>query len=163
MIRPIFYFLSILAVCLSFFHTGANAQCSNNNTFLANLSPAYSGDTVVNNCIKGGEYITTNVISGNTYVFSACGQSGFNTQMTLRNSTGTVWYAFNDNFCSSQSQITWTATFTGTVRVLIDENPSCGHNSTCQQIMVTQNCQADAGTVSVFKNGAPATTPVFLC
>lgn len=139
------------------------AQCPNDNVFLADLTPAHSGDTVINSCVFGGQYITTQVKAGNIYVFSTCGQNGFNTQLTLRNSTGTVWYAFNDNYCTQQSQISWTASFTGSVRLLLDESPGCLSNSTCQQVKVTQLCQANAGSVSIFKNGISVSSPVYLC
>lgn len=139
------------------------SQCPNNNTFLANLTPGYSGDTVYHNCVQGGKYITTNVEIGNDYVFSTCGHNGFNTQMTLRNSSGTVWYGYNDNFCGQQSQITWTATFNGTVRLLMDASPGCAHNTICQKVFVTKRCLSDAGTYNIYKNGSPTSSPVYLC
>lgn len=157
------FFALVVAAILILNYRDVIAQCPNNNIFLADLTPAHSGDTVINSCVFGGQYITTQVKAGNIYVFSTCGQNGFNTQLTLRNSTGSVWYAFNDNFCAQQSQIYWTASFTGSIRLLLDEAPGCLSNSVCQQVKVTQICQADAGTVSIFKNGISVNSPVYLC
>lgn len=157
-----FFALFVVAIfILNYRHSVA--QCPNNNTFLADLTPAYAEDTVISACVFGGQYITTQVKAGNIYVFSTCGQNNFNTQLTLRNSTGSVWYAFNDNFCGQQSQIYWTASFTGTVRLLLNESPGCLSNSICQQVKVTQICQANAGTVSMFKNGISVNSPIYLC
>ncbi len=137
-------------------------QCPNNNTFLTSANPSLANDTVSVSCVKAGEYVTTSVVTGTTYVFSTCGQNGFDTELTLRNSTGTVWYAFNDDFCGQQSQITWTATFTGTVRTLIDAD-SCQHDTVCQEFFVTQSCMADAGTFTIKQNGTVVSSPVYVC
>ncbi|MEQ8323835.1 MAG: T9SS type B sorting domain-containing protein [Vicingaceae bacterium] len=158
-------FLSFLLLLSSMLFTASTgtAQCPNNNTFLTNLSPLFTGDTARVSCATAGSYVTTNVVLGNSYLFSTCGQNAFDTEITLRNNTGTVWYAFNDDFCSQQSQITWTATFTGTVRLLLDKSPSCTHDTICQELYVTQICQATTGSRTITKNGAPSTSPFYLC
>ena len=57
--------------------------------------------------------------SGETYTFSTCGGS-WDTQITLYNSTGGSALAYNDDAYGYQSEITWEATFTGTLWVLVD-------------------------------------------
>ncbi|HHZ64012.1 MAG TPA: hypothetical protein EYN51_00685, partial [Flavobacteriales bacterium] len=77
-----------------------------------------------------------------TYVFSTCGNSAFDTYITLLNDTNGALLAFNDDDCALQSTITWTAQANGTVRVLIDEYAglfnTCAHNTTCMTLNVTQ-------------------------
>ena len=67
----------------------------------------------------GGDYYLFNVVSGNTYVFRTCfaENSSINTVLSLYNSAGTTLITYNDDFCGQQSQISWTATFTGQVRL----------------------------------------------
>ncbi len=67
----------------------------------------------------GGDYYLFNVISGNTYVFRTCftENASINTVLSLYNAAGTTLITFNDDFCGQQSQISWTATFTGQVRL----------------------------------------------
>lgn len=98
------------------------SQCGNNNLlYSVNMTPASAGSTVTNTCFFGGEYANVNVIAGQTYVFSTCG-TYWDTSITLYNSAGGGALAYNDDSaaCGFQSSITWTATFTGVLRVLID-------------------------------------------
>jgi len=88
--------------------------------------------------VKGGNYAVFNVTQGITYTWSTCGSSGlaFNTQLTLfEGSTcgsGTV-LAYNDDECGNKSSITWTATFTGTVTLLVSK----------------YNCQVSSGYLEI--------------
>ncbi|MGB1318493.1 MAG: hypothetical protein ACPG5W_09815, partial [Flavobacteriales bacterium] len=78
------------------------------------------------------------VVLGNSYTFSTCGDTDFDTQLSLYN--GATAIAYNDDDCGVQSSITWVATFTGTVNVLIDEYGlffDCNHNSDCMTLSVT--------------------------
>lgn len=73
--------------------------------------------------MSGGNYTTFNVVAGLTYTWSTCGDTDFDTELTLFQGTGCsgTELAYNDNFCGDQSQITWTATFTGVVTILLTE------------------------------------------
>ena len=77
----------------------------------------------------GGEYAACNVTNGITYTWSTCGDTEFDTQLSLWNTAHTTSYANNDNACGLQSSITWTATFTGTVHVLVSEYPCTWNQS----------------------------------
>ncbi|MBN2682972.1 MAG: gliding motility-associated C-terminal domain-containing protein [Bacteroidales bacterium] len=90
--------------------------------------------TTVSPCVYGGEYSYYTVVSGNTYSWQTCGDTDFDTQLTLRqtNCTGT-FLAYNDDGCGLQSTITWTATFSGTVCVLVSRF-SCIDESTCMTL-----------------------------
>jgi hypothetical protein len=67
----------------------------------------------------GGDYYLFNVVNGNTYVFRTCftENTSINTVLSLYNANGTTLITFNDDFCGQQSQISWTANFTGQVRL----------------------------------------------
>ncbi len=110
-----------LLVLLSIF-SGAKlfAQCPDDNYFWTTLNTTGNGD-VQSDDFYAGEYATTDVCLGVTYTFSTCGSTGFNTQLTLLNDATSAFIAFNDDFCGNKSSITWIATFTGTVRILVDK------------------------------------------
>jgi hypothetical protein len=124
----------------------ANSQCPNDNNAYGYISSIAPGSTASVSCMWGGEYATVNVVSGSAYTFSTCGGS-WDTQLTLYSASvlGGSALAYNDDFCSLQSQITWTATFTGQVRVVLDKWP-CGSYSSCM-------------TLNVTRAGAPAVNP----
>jgi hypothetical protein len=109
--------------------TELQAQCPNDNTLFGTTTPICDGvSRVATTAIFAGEYRLFNVTAGNTYVFSTCGDPDFDTYLTVFNNTGGTLIAFNDNFCGLQSQVTWIASFTGQVRVLVDA-AGCTTNS----------------------------------
>ncbi len=115
-----------------------HAQCGNDNTlYNVAATPPCPGSTTVA-CVFGGEYVLVNVVAGNTYTFSTCGAT-WDTQITLFNNTGGASLGYNDDGCGVQSTITWTATFTGQLRVLVDQWTllvPCASNSTCAGLTV---------------------------
>jgi len=131
------FYLFILILHLSF---TIYSQCYTCNTVL--LGSPYSiapcSTITVSDMVKGGNYAVFNVTQGITYTWSTCGSSGlaFNTQLTLfEGSTcgsGTV-LAYNDDACGNKSSITWTATFTGTVTLLVSK----------------YNCQVSSGYLEI--------------
>jgi hypothetical protein len=94
------------------------------------LSPTTSWKT--QNSIWAGEYTAFSVTSGITYVFSYCSADGatasYNSEMTLRNKTTGAFLAYSNDACGDDAKITWTATFTGTVK-LVTTVSGCGTNS----------------------------------
>ncbi|PCJ27236.1 MAG: hypothetical protein COA97_04540, partial [Flavobacteriales bacterium] len=151
------------------------------------LNPTLGGWTGFQNAIWGGDYILVNVCLGATYTFTMLDELlvGYDPEMTLRNNAGGGFLAYNDDYNLALPfpgnllpQITWTATFTGTVRVLIDEAPGCVHNCcfpSPMDLIVYQlsacgvgggpalPCNADVGTFTILQNGVPATSPIYLC
>ncbi len=115
----------------------ASAQCTNNNVPIAGgaITPNCPGTTVVP-CVMGGQYALLNVTAGNTYTFSTCGGATWDTQITLFNNAGGPALGYNDDACGLQSSVTWVATFTGGLRVLLDQYP-CVSNSTCAVLTIT--------------------------
>lgn len=125
----------LTTVLLGAFGYDARSQCANDNTYWQTTSPVCPGTTVASTCLFGGEYQLINVVAGNTYTFSTCGTTLWDTQITLYNNAGGAALGFNDDGCGLQSTITWTATFTGQLRVLIDTYP-CASNISCATLTV---------------------------
>ncbi|PHR18832.1 MAG: hypothetical protein COA38_19945, partial [Fluviicola sp.] len=123
------------------------AQCPSDNTFLLNATPPpnIGVSTMTVNCINGGQYATVNVIAGNTYTFSTCGNTAFDTQITVLNSATAAVIGYNDDDCGLQSTVTWVATFTGSVDVLVDEY-NCSNTGLCTDLIVTSTPPVQTGT-----------------
>jgi Secretion system C-terminal sorting domain len=113
-------YLTLLMLFCIFKDVKLLAQCPNDNFFWTTLNTIGAGD-VQSDFFYAGEYATTDVCQGATYTFSTCGSSGFNSQLTLLNDATFAFIAYNDDACGTKSSITWTATFTGTVRILVDK------------------------------------------
>jgi len=94
------------------------------------LTPTTSWKT--QNSIWAGEYTAFNVTSGVTYLFSYCSADGasatYDSEMTLRNKATGAFLAYSDDACGDDAKITWTATFTGVVK-LVTTVYGCGTNS----------------------------------
>jgi hypothetical protein len=72
------------------------------------------------NFTTGVRAIRFTATAGCTYTFTTCGQSTMDTYLRLYSTgTGGTVLAQSDDFCGSQSQITWTATTSGTYSVLL--------------------------------------------
>lgn len=116
--------------------SAALGQCANNNTLTGTaITPPCPGSTTAP-CVQGGQYALVNVVTGNIYTFSTCGGATFDTQITLYNNTGGGSLGYNDDGCGAQSTVTWTATFTGALRVLVDLF-NCANNTTCATVTIT--------------------------
>ena len=127
-------YLKLFIVCIYlFFAKESVSQCSN---FLGQWPTTTQTTTStslvsISTCVFGGDFSACDVVSGTTYIWTTCSSNGFDTQLTLWNSLHTVSYAYNDDDCGVQSTITWMATYTGVVHVLISEF-NCASNTTCQ-------------------------------
>lgn len=119
----------------------ASAQCAQNNTFALDATPPCPGTQTITN-VSGGTYYTVNVVAGNTYTFSTCGVAAFDTQITVLN--GAVVLGYNDDGCGAQSTVTWVATFTGTIQVLVDNWP-CLNTGTGAQLVVQCSLPVQTG------------------
>ncbi len=122
-------------------------QCTNNNTLLGSAITVACPGSISGGCVQGGRYALVNVVSGRTYTFSACGAS-WNTLITLFNNTGGALQGFNDDDCAgNRSAVLWTATYTGQLRVLLDNN-LCGNNSPCAPLWITCQLNDDPCTAT---------------
>ena len=106
------------------------------------FTPTTTWQTASTN-IYAGEYSVYNVVAGTTYDWSLCatdgGSASYNSELTLTDINGNE-LAYNDDFCSTQSKISWTSTITGMVWVHVTEN-HCQTNST--------------NTTLVYREGSP--------
>ncbi len=127
--------LFALGVVLTIFVKDLSAQCSNFDSQYPSATQTTTSNTLVtvSTCMYGGEYAVFDVTAGETYTWTTCGDTDFDTQLTLWNTSHTTSYAYNDDDCGTQSTITWTATFTGQVHVLVSEY-NCSDMSTCMTL-----------------------------
>jgi len=122
------------------FFTSAKAQCPNNNTLGGDLTPLTTGNTQQTNSALAGQYFTVQVCNGTNYTFTTCGDNDFDTQLTLYAATGGTALAYNDDGgCGVQSLINWTANFTGTVWILLDQYFCTNVSGAGMTLRVTQN------------------------
>lgn len=131
-------FFSVITIVL--FSLCTNAQnCPYDNTFYRDLTPSSSGTTVSDPCVFGGDLVTVDVIQDELYDFSTCVTNTLDITMTLYDNTGTVILATDDDGCgpfAGPATFTWTATYTGTVNLLVDEFP-CNSGTNCINLDVT--------------------------
>jgi hypothetical protein len=129
-------FLPFLLIFSFFVSDDLKAQCANNNSSQGVVqSIATQGVAQNTNCIDAGKYARVTVVAGETYTFSTC-TATWDTEMTLYANSGGSALAFDDDGCGSAgggSSITWTATFSGTLRILID-GAGCSSPSSCAVI-----------------------------
>ncbi|MBI2967776.1 MAG: T9SS type A sorting domain-containing protein [Bacteroidetes bacterium] len=129
------YAIAILAIII-FPQSVVFPQCPNDNIFWVDLTPPSCPGSNYTSCIFGGEYVTVSVTSGNTYTFQTCGDTDFDTQITTYDELTGVQVSYNDDYCGFQSSITWTATFTGVLWVLVDAY-NCIDKSSCMTLNVS--------------------------
>ena len=107
------------------------------------LSPTTAWKT--QKSIYAGEYTTFNVTAGMTYIFSYCaadgGNASYNSEMTLRNKANDAFLAYSDDDCGDDATITWTATFTGQVK-LVTTVSGCGTNSISSTLRYKRQAKA---------------------
>ncbi|MBL8002157.1 MAG: T9SS type A sorting domain-containing protein [Flavobacteriales bacterium] len=138
-----------------------SGQCANNNTLVGTaVTPPCPGSTSVP-CVQGGQYALVNVVNGNTYTFQTCGGATWDTEITLYNNAGGASLGYNDDGCAPQSTVTWTANYTGQLRVVIDQFP-CASNTTCATLTITCAPPPPAATNDNPCN-ATALTPATTC
>jgi len=85
---------SITCFAMLFMAQAAEAQCPNNNSqYGTSNAPSTVGVlTTLSSCMYGGEYrLVNNMQAGSQYSVETCGDSDFDTQITVYdNSTGAV-------------------------------------------------------------------------
>jgi hypothetical protein len=135
-----YYKLLVVSILLAFgFSEVVFSQCTSAGTQYPSVTftPACTGAAeTISTCVFAGEYSLINVVAGRIYTFATCGGASYDTQLTLFNNAGLGFLAYNDDGCGAQSTITWTATFTGVVRLKLNLY-NCVTNSTCTSVFVT--------------------------
>ncbi len=135
-----------------------------NETNAGTLTPTAGYQTV---STSNGDYWVINVNCGDTYNFNFCNNGGtatWDTQITILQTNGTTELAYNDDNCGLQSDVSWQATFTGTVYVLVTEyfcnldgtyNGTMAYNVTTGSLsgnasfnLTAQNCLSATATIT---------------
>lgn len=110
--------LTIIGVQL-LFNTSYACSFDGNETNAGVLNPTNSFQTTN---VTVGDYFVVNVNCGDNYNFNFCNNGAFaswDTQITVLETDGTTELASNDDACGLRSNVSWQATFTGSVYVLI--------------------------------------------
>ncbi len=101
------------------FTTVVLSQCPFGGTNSGTVVTPTSTDQFTGN-LRGGRYFTMNVVSGGLYTVSTVGLAGWDTQLTIHDTSGN-FIDYNDDFGGAlQSEITFIAPLTGQVRVLLN-------------------------------------------
>ncbi|MFK7813151.1 MAG: beta strand repeat-containing protein [Maribacter sp.] len=154
------FFLLFAATLL--FSLKTNAQCGFGwNNSGVTVTPT-AGSQFTSN-IQAGEYFLMNVVNGGTYTLSTCSLGTWDTQLSLYNQTTTGLVAYNDDACANfRSQTSFTATFTGQVRVILNEyncNAS-GNTSQVEYYGTIPGPQLTVGNVTVDEDAGTMTFTV---
>ena len=120
------------------FSTTSIAQCPNDNAQFGttNAPTASNNNITMTTCIFGGEYrLVTNMQAGSSYTFETCGDTDFDSEITVYNDGTGAFIVENDDFCGLQSRVTFTSDGSD-VRVLVDQFP-CNGNTTCMTLVAS--------------------------
>ncbi len=125
-----------LLLCLIILNINAFGQCPMDNTDYGTFSIPTVGSSQSTAFAWGGDLYRLEVITGSVYEISTCSSASFDSEITLYNDTGSVMLGYNDDYCGLQSFISYTATYTGQINILIDEF-GCLSNNTDMDLVVT--------------------------
>jgi len=146
-----------------------SSGCSNLVTNYPNCAVMYTTNTnwnAVGSVFNGGEYAYFDVIQGSTYQWTTCntygGSQSGDAQLTLKSmSNSNICYSDNSGLsaCPYAPYISWTATFTGQVKVLVSLY-SCQNTSVALAILVwrrTNSC-SNITAPSTFSSSSTSTS-----
>jgi len=130
--------LAIILFLLCSNHLLSQGQCLSGGCTGGNNYPSgtFTNNTqnwsTVSSLIYAGEYAVYNVVEGNTYEWSLLPEDGascsYDAQLTLLSSDGSVTICYSDDYSGILPKLSWTATTTTTVRVLVSQY-YCATNS----------------------------------
>jgi PKD repeat protein len=159
--------------------TGAiqgKSQCANDNVLVAgNLTPPGVSLSTTQS-YGAGQYMLANVVAGANYTVSLCSNSSFDTQVTVYNDLTGAFIAYNDDFCSLRSQVSFTPTFCGDVRILLDQYFCNNSGFSSVDVVMTMNtagsgiptltpapdqqaCSGNSVTIGIANNGSGGLPP----
>ena len=109
---------SVLILFLSISYS--YGQCPFGGTNSGTIVTPTSADQFTGN-LRGGRYFTMNVTANGFYTVSTIGLAGWDTQLTIHDTSGN-FIAYNDDFGgTTQSEISFISPITGQVRVLLNQ------------------------------------------
>lgn len=159
---------TILILLISILYSAPILACTG-GTNAGTLSPTTGYQT---QSVTNGQYYTINVTCGNTYNFTFCSNGGtaaWDTQITINQTDNTTQLAYNDDFCGLQSNVSWTANFTGSIHVLISlyscnnaggSNATLAYNVTPTSVSYNPSCTSASATINGATGGTFAFSPV---
>ena len=169
LLRAIIVFVATLSPVLS------TAQCANDNVLVAGslTPPGVSQSTTVT--YASGQYVLAFVEAGANYTVQTCGSSSWDTQLTVYNDLTSAFIAYNDDFCGLQSSVSFTPSFCGYVRVLLDQY-FCTTGTSSADVIMTMNsagsgnptltaatdpsiCDGQSGSIGISNNGSGGLPP----
>jgi len=122
--------------------TATLTQMPGNDSYCNSLAP-YGGpltpanDWQYHTGIWAGEFVTFNVTSGTQYHWSLCpehgGSASYDSELTLRRADNNAYLAYSNNVCGDDARISWTATYTGLVKLVLTRFP-CESQATSTRI-----------------------------
>ena len=118
------YYVS-MATCLT--SCGSSSDCVASTAGGSVDAPTNTTEITISSCTQAGQYNTiNNIVAGHTYRFRSSVSTDY---LTLTD-------ASNNVLLSGSSPLTWTATFSGSVRLHVHTNSSCGTATTCRETYV---------------------------
>ena len=116
-----------------------SSLCGYSNTYFTTIAAPTALSQVVSpspNCTFGGEYVrVTGLVAGYVYRISTCGLNNFDTQISIYTAGGGQVVAYNDDWCGTQSEITFNPLTSGSYDILINEY-DCISNTLCASLEV---------------------------
>ncbi len=131
--------ISALFLLLMLFNESAFAQYCNAATSNVAITPTGTSQNTASYA-SGRRAFNFAATAGCTYVFSTCGLSASDTYLRLYSTaTGGAVLATSDDFCNSQSQISWTCPTSGNYSVLLT-NWSCAALTAATRMSYSVSC-----------------------
>ena len=154
----------LLVMALSFLACGSYAQqclnagyctTSTNEYPASTFSTTYSVWNTVSAYMNAGNYTLFNVTSGNVYEWTYCEAYGgvstnWDAQLTLSNNGTAQNLCFSDNTCGTNGNapyISWTATFTGVVKLLTTVSNCTSNTGAPYNTLVWRQANGGASTL----------------
>lgn len=140
-----------------------DAAACTGGSFYGSLSPTSTWQTASGH--SAGYYYTFNGVAGTTYQFSYCttegGAASFDTELTILNAANQE-LQYNDDYCSTQSFISWTCPSNGTYRILTTEY-GCGFSSPTATLAYSRlGCVASSQYPSGTQNANESPIPLLV-
>jgi hypothetical protein len=151
-------FSAVFCFCLLGIVFSGQAQCVYGGTNYGNVTPAGVGQSYsLLNYVWGGDQYTLDVTNGCAYTIQMCGTS-WDTYITVFNNSN-VPIAWNDDSCGLQSIVTFTATYSGTVTIQVNQWPCIINSNSAENFVVTWVSCSGSGCTNVSAcNYDPAAT-----
>jgi|GEM_PF-4318013 hypothetical protein len=137
-------------------------QCPYDNTLnIIQSAPAETGVTITDDCIRPGQFDRlTDMQSGYIYRISTCPNWDYDTKITVYPENGGEVLGYDDDYCGTASQVMFTAPYTGSFDIVVDEYP-CVSGDYCLilevELIYAANFDCPAGAFNEAENCGEST------